>query len=117
MTRSVSRCSNCRQEGHNRLRCTNPKVNEWACSECGIVKQESDFIRKTGVKWHSNLCRKCQSNRCTMGKKRGERKMGKKRGERKDGSVVEHCGIRIASKWNYCPMCGKKKETKVVLWS
>ena len=107
VTRSVSRCSNCRQEGHNRQRCTNPKVNEWACSECGIVKKESDFIRKTGVKWHSNLCKKCQSGRCTMGKKRGERK---------DGSVVEHCGIRIASKWNYCPMCGKKKHTKIIEW-
>ena len=34
----------------------------------------------------------------------------------KDGSVVEHCGIRIAAKWKYCPMCGKKKETKVVAW-
>ncbi len=42
---------------------------------------------------------------------------GMKRGERKDGSVVKHCGIRIASKWNYCPICGKKKETKVVSWS
>jgi len=41
---------------------------------------------------------------------------GMKRGERKDGSVVEHCGIRIAAKWKYCPMCGKKKETKVVAW-
>lgn len=42
--------------------------------------------------------------------------MGKKRGERKDGSVVEHCGIRIASKWKYCPMCGKKKHTKIIEW-
>ena len=39
-----------------------------------------------------------------------------KRGERKDGSVVKHCGIRIAAKWNYCPMCGKKKQTKVIEW-
>jgi hypothetical protein len=35
-----------------------------------------------------------------------------KRGERKDGSVVEHCGVRIASKWRYCPMCGMKKHVE-----
>ncbi len=39
-----------------------------------------------------------------------------KRGERKDGSVVEHCGVRIASKWRYCPMCGAKKEEKIITW-
>jgi len=39
-----------------------------------------------------------------------------KRGERKDGSVVEHCGVRIASKWRYCPMCGMKKEEKIITW-
>ena len=37
-----------------------------------------------------------------------------KRGERKDGSVEKHCGIGIASKWNYCPICGKKKV--VIKW-
>ena len=48
-----------------------------------------------------------------MAKRGGD---GMKRGERKDGSVVEHCGVRIAAKWNYCPMCGKKKITKAVEW-
>tara|TARA_R110002051_G_scaffold321564_4_gene409558 strand:- start:538 stop:684 length:147 start_codon:yes stop_codon:yes gene_type:complete len=37
-----------------------------------------------------------------------------KRGERKDGSVVKHCDIRIASKWNYCPICGAKKTKQVI---
>ena len=39
-----------------------------------------------------------------------------KRGERRDGSIVKHCGVTIASKWNYCPMCGAKKQTKVIEW-
>ena len=47
----------------------------------------------------------------------GTTRMGYKRGEKKDGTVVKHCGIRIASTWNYCPICGKKKEVTVVNWS
>tara|TARA_R100000781_G_scaffold110139_1_gene75411 strand:+ start:1270 stop:1407 length:138 start_codon:yes stop_codon:yes gene_type:complete len=42
--------------------------------------------------------------------------MGMRRGERKDGTVVRHCDIRIALAWNYCPICGAKKETKVIKW-
>lgn len=44
-------------------------------------------------------------------------RMGYKRGEKKDGTVVKHCDIRIASTWNYCPICGKKKEKTVINWS
>ena len=47
----------------------------------------------------------------------GTTRMGYKRGEKKDGTVVKHCGIRIDSTWNYCPICGKKKEVTVVNWS
>ena len=39
-----------------------------------------------------------------------------RRGERANGKRVSHCGIGIASKWNYCPMCGAKKETAIVEW-
>jgi hypothetical protein len=39
-----------------------------------------------------------------------------KRGERKDGSIAKHCGIRIASSWNYCPICGKEKEIEIIRW-
>jgi len=39
-----------------------------------------------------------------------------RRGERNDGSVVRHCNTRIAAKWNYCPICGKRKIEKVIEW-
>ena len=44
---------------------------------------------------------------------------GRRRGERQGLPRVEHCGIGIASKWKYCPMCGKRKSivtTHEVRW-
>lgn len=39
-----------------------------------------------------------------------------KRGERADGKKIMHCGIGIASKWNYCPICGAKRNTELISW-
>ena len=69
----------------------------WICIECRHEK----LYNFTGK-------RKCDVN---------DEVTNVKRGERKDGTVVKHCDIRIASSWNYCPICGTKKEEKVINWT